>query len=218
VRRYFITATGTGIGKTFVTAALTARLRHEGKNVIALKPVISGFDPRQLATSDTGILLNAQGLPLSQAMADSISPWQFPEPLSPDMAAEDAGRSVDLTELAAFCRADEKADYLLVEGAGGIMTPIGTDYTVLDWVAALGYEIILVAGSYLGTLSHTLTAYEAIATRGLKLHSVIISESETSPVPPTRTLLTLRRFLPNNLLTYILPRTNDAHSINNILL
>jgi dethiobiotin synthetase len=218
MKSHFITGTGTGVGKTFVTAALAAQLREKGKRVIALKPVISGFDPAQLAASDTGILLKAQGLPLSQAGAGSISPWRFPDPVSPDMAAENAGKTISFSDLIAFCRKNETADYLLVEGAGGKMTPIGDDYTVLDWMAALDYEVILVSGSYLGTLSHTLAACEAMSARKLRLRAVIVSESETQPVPLERTLLTLRRFLPNNLLTYALPRMNDADNLSSILL
>ncbi|HEU5046737.1 MAG TPA: dethiobiotin synthase [Rickettsiales bacterium] len=211
-KRYFITATGTGIGKTFITAALTRQLRSRGASVVALKPVISGFDPAKLEESDTGILLKAQGLPLSQANAHAISPWQFSAPISPDMAAEAEKRPVDLKELIAFCRNNERQDYLLIEGVGGVMTPIGGDYTVLDWMTALGYEAIIVTGSYLGTLSHTLTACHCITGRGMPIHSLIISESETSPVPTARTLLTLKRFLPNNLPLYCVNR-NDTTAL-----
>jgi len=218
MKKYFVTAAGTGIGKTFVTTTLARSLYEQDRKVVALKPVISGFDPQQLDTSDTGLLLKAQGLPVTQANANVISPWQFFEPISPNMAAENEGKLIHLSELVAFCQKHENRGYLLVEGVGGVMTPIGNDYTVLDWMAALGYEVILVSGSYLGALSHTLTAYKAITAQKLKLHSMIISESEISPVPLARTLLTLKRFLPNNLLTYSITRTDKTTTLTNSIL
>ena len=182
-------------------------MRKQGKHVTALKPVISGFDPADVEASDTGILLKAQGLELSPVHVDMISPWRFREPISPDMAAENEKRNVALADLAGFCRKHEKGDVLLVEGVGGCMVPVGQSYTVLDWMAALRYPVILVAGSYLGTLSHTLTAYQAIAERGLTIHAVVINESEDSPVPVERTMLTLQRFLPKALPVHMIART-----------
>lgn len=212
-KKYFITATGTGIGKTFVTSALSLRLRGQGKKVVALKPVISGFDTAKIEDSDTGILLKSQGLPISLANARLVSPWQFPDPISPDMAAENKNTHIDFAELISFCKKNEGADYLFIEGVGGVMTPICHNRTVLDWMEELGYEIIIVAGSYLGTISHTLTACQAVTGRDLKIRSIIISESEISPVPSPRTILTLKRFLPNNVPLYCIKRNDYEQSI-----
>src|SRR6202044_1005876 len=87
----FITATGTDIGKTFVTAGLIRALRHAGRTVDAAKPVISGFTMGGLGASDTGVLLSAMGRDLNPQEAERISPWRFTAPLSPDMAAEAEG-------------------------------------------------------------------------------------------------------------------------------
>lgn len=218
MKRYFITATGTDIGKTFITAALTRQLRTQGKSVIALKPVISGFDKAHPHNSDTGTLLEAQGLQITEANIHAISPWRFSNPISPDMAAEDERRDIDFHELSQFCNKEVKTDYLLVEGAGGVMSPIGRTYTVLDWITGLDCETILVAGSYLGSISHTLTACQAIIARNLRMHSLIISESETSPVPVERILLTLKHFLPNNLAVHLIPRLNQSGAFKSIIL
>src|ERR1700689_2331611 len=98
---YFITAAGTGVGKTFVAAALACELKSRGKSVAALKPIISGFDPAAPEESDTGILLKAQGLELSEKNITAISPWRFRDPISPGMAAENENRPIDFDGLVA---------------------------------------------------------------------------------------------------------------------
>src|SRR5215217_5058199 len=93
---FFVTATGTAVGKTFVTAGLIRQLRRAGRTVKALKPVVSGFDSSFSADSDPGVLLTALGGSVSLADIERIAPWRFSAPLSPDMAAQREGRSLDL--------------------------------------------------------------------------------------------------------------------------
>ena len=174
------------------------QLRAAGKEVRALKPVISGFDPALVADSDTGRLLAAMEEPLDKAAIGSISPWRFYEPLSPDMAAAREGRHLDVGEIAGFCRYAGPAEgdaVVITEGVGGVMAPLSEEETVLDWMTALNWPVVLVAGSYLGTLSHTLTAVEAVKYRGLKLSGVVISESAENPVPLFETIETIARFV-----------------------
>lgn len=213
MKHYFITAAGTGLGKTFLTSALTSGLRSRGKSVVALKPLISGFDSTAPAKSDTGILLKAQGLELSAHNIDTISPWRFHKPLSPDMAAENEKRVIDFSELVAFSKQKRKADYVLIEGVGGVMSPVGTQHTVLDWMKQLEHKIILVSGSYLGAISHTLTAYAALQWQGLHPHAIVISESENAPVPPERIQLTLRQFLPNDTSVLLMKRGAETATL-----
>ncbi|HWD29052.1 MAG TPA: dethiobiotin synthase [Rhizomicrobium sp.] len=189
---YFVTATGTDIGKTFVTAGLVRYLRAQGKAVRALKPIISGID--DLAASDTGALLAALGEPVTRESVARLSPWRFKEPLSPDMAAAREGRVVPFDDLVTFCRSAIGDDTLFIEGVGGILVPLDDHNLVRDWVRALGLPLIVVAGSYLGTISHTLTALEAMA--GLRIAALVLNESETSPVPLAETAATLARFAP----------------------
>jgi dethiobiotin synthetase len=178
--RCFITATGTGIGKTYITAGITGALRGTGQSVRAVKPVISGYEDASVATSDTGLLLQAMGLPLHAENIEACSPWRFTAPLSPDMAAAREGRSVDFDALVDWSRAALAGpqDHVLIEGVGGVMVPLDASRTVLDWIAALDIPVLLVAGSYLGTLSHTLTALEVLRMRGVPVWALAINESE----------------------------------------
>ncbi len=210
MKPYFITATGTGIGKTLITSALAYQLRAQSKNVRAVKPVISGFDTSHIEESDTGTLLVAQGLPLSQDNIDAISPWRFAAPLSPDLAAEDEGKIIDFNRLVAFCKQRKDTDVLLVEGIGGVMVPLGTHHTVLDWMLELGFPVILVAGSYLGSLNHTLLSAKAILAASLTLHAVVVSESESPAVPFARMRAALCRFLPPETLLIHIPRLDSS--------
>ncbi len=213
MKKYFVTATGTGVGKTLITAALTHQLRKGGKKVITLKPVISGFDGGDIAGSDTGILLQAQGLPLSQTHIDLISPWRFAAPLSADMAAKDEGKEIDFSSLVTFCKTQKDSDRLLIEGVGGVMSPLTQTHTVIDWMMALQFPVILVTGSYLGSISHTLTAYNIIVARKLKVVAVIISESEESPVSAERTKNTLQNFLPADIPISVIARLDYSSNL-----
>ena len=190
----FVTATGTGIGKTLVTAAIARQLRRRGYGVRALKPVITGFADG--APSDTALLLEAQGLQVTPAAVAAISPWRFAPPVSPDVAAARAGRRLAAAEIAAFCRSmGRDGATLLVEGIGGVMVPLNERDTVLDWIGAAGLPVLLVAGSYLGTLSHTLSAASVLAARGVPPVAVVVSESADSPMPLDETVAALRRHL-----------------------
>jgi dethiobiotin synthetase len=203
----FVTATGTDIGKTFVTAGLTRTLRRRGRAVATLKPIASGFDPAMLAGSDTGILLAAAGRPVTEDEAALITPWRFRAPLSPDMAAEIERARIDFDALIAFCRArlDQRRDAMLIEGVGGVMVPLDDRHTVLDWMAALGLPVLLIAGSYLGTISHTLTALAVLAQRRLDVAGVVISETPESGVDLDATERAIARFSPGIPL-FALPR------------
>ena len=194
---YFVTATGTDIGKTFVTAGLIRHLRAHKKKVSALKPIVSGFDLATAALSDPGVLLEAMDEPIVPETLDRISPWRFAAPLSPDMAAAREGKSVDFDAMLGLCReaAGASEGTLFIEGVGGVMVPLNARFTVLDWMVALGLPVVLVTGSYLGTISHTLTALDVLARRNLKLAGLVVNESPTD-IPLKETIATIRRFAP----------------------
>src|SRR5947199_3944457 len=143
----FVTATGTDVGKTFVTVGLIRYLRAAGRAGDAIKPVVSGFDPQDLASSDPGILLDALGRPAADL--DRISRWRFAAPLSPAMAARREGRPIDFNALIDFSRRAVVGhrDIMFIEGVGGIMVPIDDTHTVLDWMSAMRLPLLLVAGS-----------------------------------------------------------------------
>jgi dethiobiotin synthetase len=192
----FITATGTDIGKTFVTAGLVRHIRAAGRTVDAIKPVVSGFDPDAWQESDPAMLLAALGRPITLEEAGRVSPWRFAAPLSPHMAARREGGAIEFQEVVEFCRRSMAArrGVLLIEGIGGIMVPLDDRRTLLDWISVLRIPIILVAGTYVGTMSHTLTSLEVLVRRNLNVAAVVISESEASAASLDDTVATLQRF------------------------
>jgi len=173
----FITATGTEIGKTLVTAALLYQCRIHRRQVMALKPVISGMQDGW-AGSDTDILAQAMGRGSSAAVLNTISPFAFKAPLSPAMAARAEGRTLDLDAvISASIECINSFDYALIEGVGGSFVPMDDTHLVADWIKALNMPSVLVAGSYLGTQSHTIATVEAMRARGLEISDIVISES-----------------------------------------
>jgi dethiobiotin synthetase len=203
--KFFITSSGTGIGKTLVTTTLCAQWRRQGHGVTALKPVISGFDPADPG-SDSALILQSCGLTANAETMAAISPWRYTAPLAPNMAAAREGNPVDMAALTAFCLNAAKNHYTLVEGVGGVMAPITDRHTMLDWMVALGWPVIMTTGSYLGSISHTLTAIDALRTRGLRIHALIVCESAESGVPFIETLATLESFLQGAFPIVSLPR------------
>ena len=195
---YFVTATGTDIGKTFVTAGLVKHLRQSGFAASALKPIVSGFTMETASTSDSGVLLTAMGEDITPVTLNRISPWRFAAPLSPDMAAAREGKAIDLDIVVRFCEDAVLAapGTLFVEGVGGVMVPLERRRTVLDWMEALRFPVILVAGSYLGTISHTLTALDCMARRNIIVSALVISETGDGAVPLDETAAVLARFAP----------------------
>ena len=194
---FFVTATGTDIGKTFVTAGLVAAMKRRERSVAALKPVTTGFDAAHPALSDPGLLLTALGRELSEENLAGIAPWRFTAPLAPDMAAAREGRLIDVAALTAFT-SDAVArctDALFIEGVGGIMVPLTTSQTTLDWMADVNAPLILVTGSYLGAMSHTLSAVDVVMRRGLRIAALVVNESAGSPVRLDETAETLRHFV-----------------------
>jgi dethiobiotin synthetase len=192
----FITATGTDIGKTFVTAGLVSVLREQGRAVEALKPVVTGFTAETAAASDPGVLLAALGRPVTEETVAEIAPWRFSAPLSPAMAAYREGREVPFNALVAFCRdaIAARKDVLLIEGVGGVMVPLDDTHTVLDWMVALRVPVLLVTGSYVGTISHTLSALDVLARHALAVAAVVVSESVNSTVALDDTVASIARF------------------------
>jgi dethiobiotin synthetase len=211
VTAIFVTGTGTDVGKTFLSAALIRHWRAAGRTVAAFKPVVSGFDPASAATSDPGVLLAALGDPSGKI--ETLSPWRFTAPLSPDMAAAREGRTLDFEAIVEFSRkAIASSERVLIEGVGGVMVPLDERHTVLDWMSALRLPVLLVAGSYLGTISHTLTALRVLAQRNLTVAAVAVSESLAPGAPLDETVATIARFADMIEVVGVPRLTVDAHS------
>jgi dethiobiotin synthetase len=202
----FITGVGTGVGKTLVMTILCRQLRAVGAEVLPLKPVVSGFDPED-SLSDPAVLLRSVGVEPTASAIASISPWRFGAPIAPHLAARREGRSVTLEELQRFCRdrVIGTGSVRLVEGAGGVMSPLCDDATCLDLIAGLGDPAVLVTGTYLGAISHTLTALSVLRNAEIPVRGIVCSESPDS-VGLAETSDALRQFGGGDVRIYPLPR------------
>ena len=196
--QFFITSTGTDIGKTFVLEDLCRQLIVGGEKVSAIKPVISGFrddDPN----SDSAKILKIFNRRPSKENLDQISPYRFLAPLSPNIAANLENKNINFVELKNFCqkeisKAKQNNEYLLIEGAGGVMTPINNDKTFADLILELEVPVILVIGNYLGTISHTLTAIKAMQSYQIKISQIILNCRDFDNVDASDTVKTLQGF------------------------
>jgi dethiobiotin synthetase len=188
-------------------------LRGYGQPVEALKPVATGFDAAASASSDPGVLLAALGRSPDPAAIERIAPWRYSAPLSPDMAARREQRPIDFETLVEFCRCAIAIHRgtLLIEGIGGVMVPLDQRHTVLDWMAELRLPVLLVTGSYLGSLSHTLTALDALSHRNLAVTAVVVNETPGSTVPLADTVETLSGFMSPIVALPRLPAGAEGH-------
>ena len=207
----FVTASGTEIGKTFVTCRLVEGLIAAGRPAAAVKPVLSGWDPQDPA-SDARLLVAAQrDGPWRPAVAD-VSPWRFTAPLSPHVAARREGREIVPDELLSWCRRCLAAghDPVLIEGVGGAFVPLAAGLTVADWIAGLELPALLVVDSRLGALSHGIAAFTALRSRGIRVLGVVVSQSPDEPMPFAETVESFAGFIDAPL--FALPRIpSSAH-------
>ena len=211
----FVTATGTDVGKTYVTAGLTRAGRRAGRTMNALKPVLSGYSDAAAATSDPGHLLQALDRDITPEAIASVSPWRFAAPLSPDMAAAAEGRRVDYAAVVRACRVSLQPGCLtLIEGVGGVMVPLDTRHTILDLIAALALPVVLVSGTALGAISHLLAAREVLRHRGAKIRLIVLNESPASTVPLAATRGTVTAFCTEDVA--VLPRKADDAAFDHL--
>lgn len=169
-RGLFVTGTDTGVGKTLVAAALLRALAGAGLRAVGMKPVAAGFDGSG-ANPDVRALEAAGNV---DAPLRERNPYAFAEPVAPHLAAEMAGVAIDLPVIAAAAaRLAERADVLIVEGAGGALVPLDAQHDMLDIAAALDLPVLLVVGMRLGCLNHALLSALAVAGRGLVLRGWI---------------------------------------------
>lgn len=178
----FITATGTDIGKTFVACNLLREWRAQGAQPHAIKPLMSGFGPSDLEKSDAGQLLDAMGEEANEASINRICLHRYEKPVAPNQAARDSGQTIDYLDILAFVNSRvllAEGEPILVEGAGGIMSPVTDEKLHIDLISDLAMPTILVTANYLGSISHTLTALDVMKRRGVPVERVIV----TRPTP-----------------------------------
>lgn len=175
----FVTGTDTGVGKTIVTAALARHLRRQGLSVGVMKPIETGVDPREEDHSDAGRLKSAADV---TDPVNLISPYRFAPPVAPLAAARAAGVEIDLQAIRdAFDALTSKHDLVLVEGVGGVLVPIGTDWDVRDLIGRLNASVVVVGRAGLGGVNHALLTVEALRGREAPMIAVVLNQS----MPPS---------------------------------
>jgi dethiobiotin synthetase len=176
MRGLFVTGSDTGVGKTYCTAALARLLRRQGRLVQVCKPVATGatWGEGRWVSEDTRLLADAAG----ENDLSAVTPWTFPEPAAPPVAARLAGAKLTLDDLAGAARRRAPADgILLVEGVGGLLCPVTDAETIADLAARLNLPLVIVVRRGLGTLNHTLLTVEAARRRQLAVAGVVVSET-----------------------------------------
>jgi len=162
----FITGTDTGVGKTMLTALLVKFLRERSARAAALKPVCSGrrADARALHAAMNGALT-----------LDEINPWHFRASIAPLLAARKENKHVKLSQVLAHVRTMQKRfDVLLVEGAGGLLSPLGENFDSRDLISALRAKPIIVARNKIGAMSHIRLTLEALPPAMAKQARIVL--------------------------------------------
>ena len=171
----FITGTDTEVGKTFITGGLARMWLKMGKRVGVMKPIESG------CVRSDGVLQPLDALFLKEMSAstddlDLIVPYRLEHPLAPSIAAELESIEIDLENIKSIYRQLElKYDIILVEGAGGVLSPLYKTFTNVDLIKLLDIPVIVVARNTLGTINHTLLAVECARSNGLTILGIIIN-------------------------------------------
>ncbi|MEO8991912.1 MAG: dethiobiotin synthase [Nitrosospira sp.] len=164
-RGYFITGTGTGVGKTLVSCALLHAFAAQGSTVIGMKPVAAGCENGKWM--DVELLAAASNV---SAPLEQINPYAFIPPIAPHIAAIRAGTEIDIDIIYQACLELKKiADVVIVEGVGGFLVPLNGHQNSADMAKALGLSVILVVGMQLGCLNHALLTAQAVQVAGLSL-------------------------------------------------
>lgn len=195
-RIIFITATGTGVGKTTLTCLLLRHLRDSGVKALAMKPFCSG------GKDDLRAFQDIQGEELSPSL---LNPYYFPQPVAPALATNAAKIGITLRgTLRVINAAAQKCECLLVEGAGGVLVPITKKLMIADVIAALDCDVIVVSRNELGTLNHTLLTLEALRLRGARKLKVVFFQT-ANPDISSRTNRKWIAKSPINIGVYSLP-------------
>jgi dethiobiotin synthetase len=182
LRGFFVTGTGTDVGKTVVAAVIARALIRDGERVAVFKPVVTGSE--QAGVSDPAMLRRAAD---SEQPEDEIAPYRFSAPVSPHLAAELAGETIDPRHLLnTAAAAASAADALVCEGVGGLLVPLAGRYLVRDLAADLGLATVIAASPGLGTINHTLLTIEAARAVGLDIAAVVLTPWSDQPNPIER--------------------------------
>jgi dethiobiotin synthetase len=177
MRGLFVTGTDTGAGKTIVAAALIAAMVAAGEPVRAHKPAVTGLDqPPGRWPPDHELLAAVSGM-----RPEQVAPLRYAPAVSPQLAAELAGEHIEPEALVEAARAAGRQGPLVVEGAGGLLSPLAVEYTVCDLAVALGLPVVIAARTGLGTINHSVLTVRVARAAGLDVRAVVLTPWQAEP-------------------------------------
>ena len=178
----FISGTDTDVGKTYVTAGLAGAMRKEGIDVGIMKPFAAGAqETTGYKSKDVQILTKAACV---QDEEELVNPYFFPIPASPYTAVQNLGMKVEIDYvLKNFEKLKKIHDVLLVEGMGGIMTPILENYFITNLIKDMKLDTILISSSRIGTVNHTLMTCKMCENFGVSIRGIIINDLDSNGYP-----------------------------------
>jgi len=199
-RGVFVTATDTGVGKTWTTIALMEALRSQGMNVAGMKPVATGcVETKNGLRSDDAIRIQVHASRSHNYTL--INPYAFKPPVAPHIAAVHANLKIELSCIAnSYQDLAAAADYVVVEGIGGWRVPLDRNHTLVDMVRDLGLPAVLVVGLRLGCINHALLTAETIVTDKVRLAGWVANQVDPAYTEGPRTIETLAASIPAPLL------------------
>lgn len=212
-KKIFITATGTDIGKTYVSALIVKKMRECGYNCGYYKPVLSGVYELagHLVESDPNYVVKTADIPTT---ADECVSFWWKEAVSPHLAAKRAGQKIDIEKIKYdFSNISKKYDYLLIEGAGGITCPLiledDGNYLLKDLIWELGLSVIIVADAGLGTINSTLLTVEYAKSNGIEVEGIILNNYEADNFMHWDNLEQVERLTGVNVVATVSKGAND---------
>ena len=177
---FFVTGIDTEVGKTLVSGALILKLREQGMIAIGFKPVVAGtyLDSEGLTQNeDIETLRLASNL---DSLKLSLCPYVLDQPAAPHLVAMHQGLKLEMGVIAeAFQEVQKHADYVVVEGAGGLLIPLNENEDLSDFAQAIDLPVILVVGMQLGCINHALLTYEALKARNLNIAGWVANSLST---------------------------------------
>ncbi len=216
MKAYFITGTDTGVGKTSITAGLAGSLRKIGMDVGVMKPIATGFPNKTgFKSSDVAKLVDATSIKDSE---DLINPVFLPLPTSPYDATKLLESSIDMPLIfEQFKKLLSMHEMLLVEGIGGIMTPITKNFFVADMIKGMSIETIIVTRATIGTLNHTVMTCKMCKEYGIKIRGLVINNFDEKGTPAEKNAPTTLHELTNVPILGIVPFIKDLNKIEKMI-
>ena len=209
-RGLFVTGTDTGVGKTVVAVSLLRALRRTCR-AVGMKPVAAGIDAGESLNADVRALIDASNV--DAPLAD-LNPYSFAPPIAPELAARAVATAIDVEVIAAaYARLAERADCVIVEGAGGVLVPLTRRTDMLDIPRYLGIPVLLVVGVRLGCLNHALLSALAINARGLVLAGWVANRIDPAMPESDANVASLAERLPAPLVADVAWNERDASAI-----